>query len=79
MRKRFGLDNPEPAAEGPRIGFFGLLGSGNLGNDGSFEAVLTRVRELSKCHSRRNVYGSGSDESAIRRFPGDSPQLVHHA
>ena len=28
----------------PKVGFFGLLGSGNLGNDGSFEAVLTRVR-----------------------------------
>ncbi|MFZ0250265.1 MAG: polysaccharide pyruvyl transferase family protein [Acidimicrobiales bacterium] len=29
---------------GPRVGFFGLLGSGNLGNDGSFEAVLNRIR-----------------------------------
>ena len=29
---------------GPRVGFFGLLGSGNLGNDGSFEAVLARLR-----------------------------------
>lgn len=28
----------------PRLGFFGLLGSGNLGNDGSFEAVLGFVR-----------------------------------
>ncbi|PRX45618.1 polysaccharide pyruvyl transferase WcaK-like protein [Prauserella shujinwangii] len=27
-----------------RIGLFGLLGSGNLGNDGSFEAVLARLR-----------------------------------
>ena len=26
------------------MGFFGLLGSGNLGNDGSFEAVLRRLR-----------------------------------
>jgi polysaccharide pyruvyl transferase WcaK-like protein len=31
-------------AVGPRVGFFGLLGSGNLGNDGSFEAVLARLR-----------------------------------
>jgi len=30
---------------GPKVGFFGLLGSGNLGNDGSFEAVLTHLRE----------------------------------
>ncbi len=31
-------------AVGPKVGFFGLLGSGNLGNDGSFEAVLARLR-----------------------------------
>jgi len=28
----------------PRVGFFGLLGSGNLGNDGSLEAVLVFLR-----------------------------------
>jgi polysaccharide pyruvyl transferase WcaK-like protein len=28
-----------------RIGLFGLLGSGNFGNDGSFEAVLGHLRE----------------------------------
>ncbi len=28
----------------PRVGFFGLLGSGNFGNDGSFEAVLAFIR-----------------------------------
>lgn len=28
-----------------RVGFFGLLGSGNLGNDGSLEAVLSFVRD----------------------------------
>ncbi|MET9397927.1 polysaccharide pyruvyl transferase family protein [Kitasatospora sp. NPDC002965] len=33
------------AAEGPvRVGVFGLLGSGNLGNDGSLEAVLGYLR-----------------------------------
>ena len=32
------------APGGPRVGFFGLIGSGNLGNDASFEAVLTRLR-----------------------------------
>jgi polysaccharide pyruvyl transferase WcaK-like protein len=31
-------------SDGPTIGFFGLLASGNLGNDGSFEAVLNRIR-----------------------------------
>ena len=34
----------QPGSGRPRVGFFGLLGSGNLGNDGSFEAVLRRVR-----------------------------------
>jgi polysaccharide pyruvyl transferase WcaK-like protein len=29
---------------GPRVGFFGLLGSGNLGNDASFEVLLTYLR-----------------------------------
>ncbi|MQA79608.1 MAG: hypothetical protein GEV10_14205 [Streptosporangiales bacterium] len=29
----------------PRIALFGLLGSGNIGNDGSFEAVLAHLRE----------------------------------
>ena len=32
------------SSDGTKVGFFGLLGSGNLGNDGSFEAVLTRIR-----------------------------------
>jgi len=32
-------------ARGPRIGFYGLLGSGNLGNDGSLDAVLGHLRE----------------------------------
>ena len=30
--------------DGPRVGLFGLLGSGNLGNDGSLEAVLAYLR-----------------------------------
>jgi polysaccharide pyruvyl transferase WcaK-like protein len=30
---------------GRRVGFFGLLGQGNLGNDGSMEAVLAYLRE----------------------------------
>ena len=33
-----------PAAAGPRVGIFGLLGQGNLGNDGSMEAVLAYLR-----------------------------------
>lgn len=29
----------------PRVGFFGLLGAGNIGNDGSLEVVLAYVRQ----------------------------------
>jgi polysaccharide pyruvyl transferase WcaK-like protein len=31
---------------GPRVGLFGLLGQGNLGNDGSMEAVLAYLRRI---------------------------------
>jgi polysaccharide pyruvyl transferase WcaK-like protein len=33
-----------PAAPGLRVGIFGLLGQGNLGNDGSMESVLAYLR-----------------------------------
>lgn len=33
------------AAHRPRVGFFGILGSGNLGNDGSLDAVVTFLRD----------------------------------
>lgn len=33
-----------PRRTAPRIGFFGLLGAGNIGNDGSLEAVLAYLR-----------------------------------
>ncbi|MGH3912091.1 MAG: polysaccharide pyruvyl transferase family protein [Pseudonocardiaceae bacterium] len=33
-----------PPAAGPRVGLFGLLGAGNVGNDGSLEAVLAYLR-----------------------------------
>jgi polysaccharide pyruvyl transferase WcaK-like protein len=33
-----------PVSAAPRVGLFGLLGSGNLGNDASFEVVLAYLR-----------------------------------
>lgn len=33
-----------PPATGPRVGLFGLLGAGNVGNDGSLEAVLAYLK-----------------------------------
>jgi polysaccharide pyruvyl transferase WcaK-like protein len=44
MSKRANRSGQAASAGAPRLGFFGLLGSGNLGNDGSFEAVFTRLR-----------------------------------
>jgi polysaccharide pyruvyl transferase WcaK-like protein len=35
---------PGKSKNTPRVGFFGLLGSGNLGNDASFEVVFTYLR-----------------------------------
>jgi len=40
---RFSRRRRRPAGA-PRVGFWGLLGSGNLGNDGSLEAVLAFIR-----------------------------------
>lgn len=38
------MDATTRTTQGPRVGLFGLLGSGNLGNDVSMESVLTYLR-----------------------------------
>jgi polysaccharide pyruvyl transferase WcaK-like protein len=43
--RRHTKDRAKPLAHGPRVGLFGLLGSGNSGNDASMETVLTYLRE----------------------------------
>lgn len=43
-RRRVG-DGSLPLAAAPRVGLFGLLGSGNSGNDASMETVLAYLRE----------------------------------
>ena len=43
-RDSVGDGNP-PSAGAPKVGLFGLLGSGNSGNDASMETVLTYLRE----------------------------------
>ena len=64
-------------ADGPRVGFFGLLGSGNLGNDGSFEAVLgAPPHGASRSRGRRHVHGRGTDEQSLRH-PRHPAVLVH--
>ena len=37
-------DAGEPTTAAPKVGLFGLIGQGNLGNDGSMEAVLAYLR-----------------------------------
>lgn len=39
-----GMGRQGPSLLGPRVGLFGRLGSGNLGNDGTLEAVLAYLR-----------------------------------
>lgn len=42
--RRFNRRGKRSTGTAPRVGLFGLLGSGNLGNDGSLEAVLAFLR-----------------------------------
>lgn len=42
--RRFAARGRGLAGTGPRVGLFGLLGAGNVGNDGSLEAVLAYLR-----------------------------------
>lgn len=48
-----------------RIGLFGLLGTGNLGNDGSLSAVLAHLRDKHP-QARIEVFCSGPDEVMAR-------------
>lgn len=48
-----------------RIGLFGLLGTGNLGNDGSLTAVLAHLREKHP-YARIEVFCSGPDQVMAR-------------
>lgn len=44
MRARVRIGRREQSATAPRVGLFGLLGSGNIGNDVSMESVLRYLR-----------------------------------
>ena len=50
---------------GIRVGLFGILGSGNLGNDGSLEAVVNYLRRLDG-DIRLSFFCMGPDEVAAR-------------
>ena len=50
-----------------RVGLFGLLGSGNIGNDASVEAIMRYLRaEYPGRHHRRHVHGLGPDARPVR-------------
>ena len=59
-----------PAKGGPRIGFFGLLGHGNLGNDGSLEAFLAYLAK-SYPDAEIDFLCSGPDVVEKRYGPGN--------
>jgi polysaccharide pyruvyl transferase WcaK-like protein len=50
---------------GVRVGLFGILGSGNLGNDGSLEAVVSYLRRLDM-DIQLSFFCMGPDEVAAR-------------
>ena len=54
------------ARQGRRIGFFGLFGSGNFGNDGSLEAMIGLVRR--KCPDARLVCFCDGPERVQKRL-----------
>jgi polysaccharide pyruvyl transferase WcaK-like protein len=55
----------QAAAGVPRVGFFGILGSGNLGNDGSLEAVVAYLRRRHP-DVRLGFMGMGPDTLTAR-------------
>ncbi len=61
------MPSSEQPGKGPRIGFFGLFGSGNFGNDGSLEAMIGLVRR-SRPDARLVCFCSGPER--VRRTFG---------
>ena len=55
-----------PAA--PRVGLFGLLGSGNIGNDASMESILGYLRSLEAYD--RLFPGFGHDTHGVENHNG---------
>jgi polysaccharide pyruvyl transferase WcaK-like protein len=65
-----------PGAAAPKIGLFGLLGSGNSGNDASMETVLAYLREA---HPEAVVDAlCGGPERVRARYGIDAEPLVWH-
>ena len=57
--------HPYAAVTAPRVGLFGLLGQGNLGNDGSLEAVLNYLK-AEHLHAILDFRCSGPDQLMAR-------------
>jgi polysaccharide pyruvyl transferase WcaK-like protein len=61
----------------PRIGLFGLLGAGNIGNDASMEAVL-RYLEAEHPDAIVDAMGPGPDQLTARHGISAIPLAWHH-
>jgi polysaccharide pyruvyl transferase WcaK-like protein len=64
---------PDSGGAGIRVGLFGNLCSGNLGNDGSLEAVVSYLRRLD-ADVRLGFFCMGPDE-ALARYGGTAESL----
>jgi polysaccharide pyruvyl transferase WcaK-like protein len=64
----------ERSAASPKVGFFGLLGSGNSGNDASMETVLSYLR-AEHPDVVVDVMGSGASERIRARYGLDNMPL----
>lgn len=62
-----------PDTREPRIGLFGLLGSGNIGNDGSVEAVLAFLR--AQHPTARPAFMCAGAEEVTRRYGHPATRL----
>ncbi|HEY3958090.1 MAG TPA: polysaccharide pyruvyl transferase family protein [Streptosporangiaceae bacterium] len=76
MMSRFPRRREARAVAAPRIGMFGLLGGGNIGNDGSLEALLAYLRTAhpgaildTRCPGPRRVKAAhGIDGSLLQWY-----------
>ncbi|MFG3257364.1 polysaccharide pyruvyl transferase family protein [Streptomyces sp. NPDC048172] len=66
-----------PRETPPRVGVFGLLGSGNLGNDGSLEAVLGYLREAHPASPVDALCGGPATVTARYRIPATRLHWYH--
>lgn len=70
--------NKLPAATAPKVGFFGILGAGNSGNDACMETVLTYLRAAHP-DAVVDAMGGGPPERLRVRYGIDATPLYWYA